>query len=34
VHRGRTRLAELLALHDAERFGPDEVMQAALQHAM
>src|SRR3954447_22460537 len=34
VHRGRTRLAELLALHDAESFGPDEVMQAALQHAM
>ena len=34
VHRGRTRLAELLARHDAESFGPDEVMQAALQHAM
>ncbi len=34
VHRGRTRLAELLALHDAESFGPDEVMQAALQHAI
>jgi len=34
VHRGRTRLAELLALHDAEDFGPDRVMQAALQHAM
>jgi RNA polymerase sigma-70 factor (ECF subfamily) len=34
VHRGRMRLAELLALHDAESFGPDEVMQAALQHAM
>ena len=33
VHRGRTRLAELLALHDAESFGPDEVMQAALQSA-
>jgi RNA polymerase sigma-70 factor (ECF subfamily) len=34
VHRGRMRLAELLALHDAEDFGPDRVMQAALQHAM
>jgi RNA polymerase sigma-70 factor, ECF subfamily len=34
VHRGRMRLAELLALHDAESFGPDEVMQAALQPAM
>ena len=34
VHRGRMRLAELLAFHDAESFGPDEVMQAALQHAM
>ena len=34
VHRGRTRLAERLALHDAGSFGPDEVTQAALQHAM
>src|SRR5215212_5190473 len=33
VHRGRMRLAELLALHDAEDFGPDRVMQAALQSA-
>jgi len=34
VHRGRMRLAELLALHEAEDFGPDKVMQAALQRAM
>src|SRR5215211_8670638 len=34
VHRGRMRLAELLAFHDAESFGPDEVMQAALQPAI
>jgi RNA polymerase sigma-70 factor (ECF subfamily) len=33
VHRGRMRLAELLAFHDAEDFGPDGVMQAALQSA-
>ena len=31
VHRGRMRLAELLALYDAEDFSPDRVMQAALQ---
>src|SRR5215210_7541175 len=34
VHRGRMRLAELLALHEAEDFGPDKVMQAALQRAI
>ena len=33
VHRGRTRLTELLALHDAGSFGLDQVMQAALEHA-
>jgi RNA polymerase sigma-70 factor (ECF subfamily) len=34
VHRGRAHLAELLAVTDAEGFRTDEVMQAALQHAM
>jgi RNA polymerase sigma-70 factor (ECF subfamily) len=33
VSRARARLAELLALGDAEDLGPDRVMQAALQPA-
>ena len=33
VSRGRERLAELLALRDAEDLGPDRLMQAALQSA-
>src|SRR3954463_14068286 len=31
VHRGRMRLAELLAVRDAGALGPDQVTQAALQ---
>jgi RNA polymerase sigma-70 factor, ECF subfamily len=34
AHRARARLAELLAFHDAEDFGPDRVTQAALQSAV
>ena len=33
VSRGRVRLARLLAVEDAEDFGPDRVTQAALQSA-
>ncbi len=33
VSRGRERLAELLAIEDAEDLGPDRVMQAVLQSA-
>src|SRR3954463_1493835 len=33
VHRARMRLAQLLAVEDAEYLGPDRVMQAALQSA-
>jgi len=34
VHRARQRLAQLLAVEDAEDLGPDRVMQAALQPAL
>jgi RNA polymerase sigma-70 factor, ECF subfamily len=34
VHRGRARLAELLAIDTPEDLGPDRVTQAALQRGM
>src|SRR5215212_10134850 len=34
VSRGRVGLAELLAIRDAEDLAPDQVTQAALQHAL
>src|SRR3954471_4207256 len=34
VHRGRMRLAELLAVRDAGDLGPDQVTQAALQSTL
>jgi RNA polymerase sigma-70 factor (ECF subfamily) len=33
VYRARMRLAQLLAVEDADDLGPDQVMQAALQNA-
>ena len=33
VNRARVRLAQLLAVEDAENFGVDQVTQAALQSA-
>src|SRR4051812_5992345 len=34
VSRGRVRLAQLLAIREADDLGPDQVTQAALQHAL
>ena len=34
VNRARERLAQLLAVEEAEDLGPDRVTQAALQHAL
>jgi RNA polymerase sigma-70 factor, ECF subfamily len=34
VNRARVRLAQLLAVEDAENFGVDQVTQAALQTAL
>jgi RNA polymerase sigma-70 factor, ECF subfamily len=34
VHRARTRLSELLAMDNADRFGPDHTTRAIMSRAM